>query len=160
MHNCNNVFHRSKVRCWVCFVIFWAIYSVVQNYFSSSIQGSSLTPNPRPVETTPPSSRLNPSTTVTSTSIIFKASDIDNFSFTKLYLWDANKCLGKEMDDKFHPLILPDEFLNEYLSLDDPKLVCSESNWLEIHPGIKEVGIYLLFISFTLCSCQPAHTEI
>ena len=64
------------------------------------------------------------------------------------------------MDDKFHPLMLPDEFLNEYLLLDDPELVCPESNWSEIYPGIKEIGIYPLFVSFTLCSCQLAHTEI
>ena len=164
-HNCNpqqtlNVFHRSKVRRRVCSVIFWAISSVVQNYSSSSIQGPSPTPNPRPVETTPPSSCLDPSATVTSTPIVLKASGVDNHSSTKTYQRDANICLTREMENRFRRLMLPGEFLNKYLPLDDPKLVCPESNWPEIHTGLKEVGMYLLFVSITLRSCQPAHTKM
>ena len=112
------------------------------------------------METTPPSSCLDPSATVTSTPIVFKASGVDNFSSTKPYRRDASERLGKEMDDKFLPLVLPNEFLNKYLPLDDTESVCPESNWPEIHTGMKEVGMYPLFVSITLRSCQPAHTEM
>ena len=64
------------------------------------------------------------------------------------------------MENRFHQLMLPGKFLNKYLPLDDPKLVCPELNWPEIHTRMKEVGMYLLFVSITLRSCQQAHTEM
>ena len=150
----------QHVKYQVCFVIFWAISSAVEHYFSSSIYEPSLTSNPHPAETTPSSLHLDLSATVTSTPIAYKASDVDNHSSTKTYQWDANICLAREMENRFHWLMLPGEFLNKYLPLDDPKLVCPELNWPEIHTGIKEVEMYPLFVSITLCSCQPAHTEM
>ena len=112
------------------------------------------------VKTTLPLSHANPLVAVTNTLIIYKASDVDTFNSTKLYWQDANKHLGEGMDNRFYPLILPDKFLNKYLLLDNAELVCLETNWLEIHTRIKEVGMYLLFVSIILYSCQPAHTEI
>ena len=76
------------------------------------------------------------------------------------YRRDANKLLGEETDNRFLPLMLPDKFLNKYLPLDNPKLAWPESNWPEIHIGMKEVGMYPLFVSITLHSYQPAHTEM
>ena len=60
----------------------------------------------------------------------------------------------------FLPLMLPDKFLNKYLSLDNIESACLASNWLEIHTGIKEMEIYLMFVSITLYSFEPAYTEI
>ena len=104
------------------------ISSTVQNNSSSSIQETSLILNLYLVKTTLPSLCLDSSTTVTSTLIIFKVSGINNFSSTKLYQQDANKYLGKKMDNKFLSLMLLDEFLNKYLLLDNTKLACLESN--------------------------------
>ena len=142
------------------FCYFLSDFLCCRTYYSSRTHGPSLTFNPRPAETTPPSSRLDPSATVTSTPIAYKASDVNNHSTTKTYQRDAKICLAREMENRFHPLMLPGEFLNKYLPLDDPKLVCPESNWPEIRTGMKEVGMYPLFVSFTLCSCQLAHTEM
>jgi len=129
-------------------------------YSSSSTHGPSQTSNIQPAETTPPSSRADPSVTVTNTPIVWKASGVNTYSSTKSYRRDANKLLGEETDNRFLPLMLPDEFLNKYLPLDNPKLACPESNWSEIHTGMKEVGMYPLFVSITLRSYQPAHTEM
>ena len=142
------------------FCYFLSDFLCCRTYSSSRTHGPSPTSNIQPVETTPPSSRLDPSATVTSTPIVCKALGVNNFSSTKTYWRDANIYLAREMEYRFHPLILPDKFLNKYLPLDDPELVCPESNWSEIHPGMKEVGMYPLFVSFALCSCQPAHTEM
>ena len=142
------------------FCYFLSDFLCYRTYSSSRTHEPSLTSNIQPVETTPPSSCVDPLATVTSTPIVCKASDVNNFSSTKPYQQDANIYLTREMEYRLHPLVLPDEFLNEYLSLDDPKLVCPKSNWSEIHSGMKEVGMYPLFVSFTLCSCQPAHTEM
>jgi len=142
------------------FCYFLSYFLYCRRLFHSSIHEPSPTSNPHPAETTPPSSRLDPSATVTSTPIAYKALGVDNHSFTKIYRRDANICLTREMENRFRQLMLPGEFLNKYLPLDDPKLACPESNWPEIRTGIKEVGMYLLFVSITLCSCQPAHTEM
>jgi len=112
------------------------------------------------VETTPPSSHVDLSVTVTNTLIIYKALSVNNFSSTKPYWRDTSIYLTREMEYRFYLLMLPDKFLNEYLLLNDPKLVFPESNWLEIHSGIKEVGMYPLFVSFTLSSYQLAHTKM
>ena len=136
------------------------ISSTVQNNSSSSIQETSLILNLYLVKTTLPSLCLDSSTTVTSTLIIFKVSGINNFSSTKLYQQDANKYLGKKMDNKFLSLMLLDEFLNKYLLLDNTKLACLESNWPEIYTRMKKVGMYILFVSITFCSCELAHTEM
>jgi len=136
------------------------ISSTVQNNSSSSIQEASLILNLYLVKTTLPSLCLNSSTTVTSTVIIFKVSGVNNFSSTKLYQQDANKHLGKKMDNKFLSLMLLDEFLNKYLLLDNTKLACLESNWPEIYTRMKKVGMYILFVSITFCSCKLAHTEM
>ena len=45
------------------------------------------------------------------------------------------------MNDKFLPLMLPDEFLNKYLPLDGSEPACPELNWLKIHAGIKEMAL-------------------
>ena len=142
------------------FCYFLSYFLYYRRLFHSSIHEPSPTSNPHPAETTPPSSRLDPSATVTSTPIAYKVSGVDNHSFTKIYWRDANICLTREMENRFRQLMLPGEFLNKYLPLDDPKLAYPESNWPEICTGIKEVGMYLLFVSITLCSCQPAHTEM
>ena len=136
------------------------ISSTVQNNSSSSIQETFLILNLYLVKTTLPSLCLDSSTTVTSTLIIFKVSGINNFSSTKLYQQDANKYLGKKMDNKFLSLMLLDEFLNKYLLLDNTKLACLESNWPEIYTRMKKVGMYILFVSITFCSCELAHTEM
>ena len=142
------------------FCYFLSDFLCYRTYPSSRTHGPSLTSNIQPVETTLPSLCVDPLATVTSTLIVCKASDVNNFSSTKPYRQDINIYLAREMEYRFHPLMLPDKFLNKYLPLNDPKLVCPESNWSEIYPGMKEVGMYLLFVSFTLCSCQLAHTEI
>ena len=142
------------------FCYFLSYFFCCRTLFHDSIHEPSPTSNPRPAETTPPSSRLDPSATVTSTPIAYKASGVDNHSSTKTYRRDANICLAGEMENRFRRLMLPGEFLNKYLPLDDPKLVCPESNWPEIRTGMKEVGMYPLFVSITLRSCQPAHTEM
>ena len=129
-------------------------------YSSSRTHGSSLISNIQPVETTPPLSCVDPLATVTSTLIIYKASDVNNFSSTKPYQQDTNIYLTREMECRFYPLMLPDKFLNEYLPLDNSELVFSESNWSEIHPGMKKIGMYPLFVSFTLYSYQLVHTKM
>ena len=85
---------------------------------------------------------------------------IHTYSSTKSYRQDTNKLLGEETNNRFLPLMLLDKFLNKYLPLDNPKLAWPESNWPEIHIGMKEVGMYPLFVSITLHSYQPAHTEM
>ena len=142
------------------FCDFLSYFICCRTLFHGSIHEPSLTSNPHPAETTPPLSHLDPSATETSTPIAYKASVVDNHSSTKTYRQDANICLAREMGSRFCWLMLPGKFLNKYLLLDDPKLACPESNWPEIHTGIKEVGMYLLFVSITLHSCQPAHTEM
>jgi len=142
------------------FCYFLSDFLCCRTYSSSRTHGPPPTSNIQPVETTLPSSRLDPSATVTSTPIAYKASGVDNHSSTNTYRRDANICLAREMENRFRRLMLPGEFLNEYLPLDDPELVCSESNWPEIRTGMKEVGMYPLFVSITLRSCQPAHTEM
>ena len=142
------------------FCYFLSYFLCYRTLFHDRIHEPSPTSNPRPAETTPPSSRLDPSVTVTSTPIAYKASGVDNHSSTKTYRRDANICLTREMENRFRQLMLPGEFLNKYLPLDDPKSACPESNWPEIRTGMKEVGMYLLFVSITLRSCQPAHTKM
>ena len=149
---------QSQISGMFCY--FLSYFLCCRTLFHGSIHEPSPTSNPRPAETTPPSSRLDPSATVTSTPIAYKASGVNNHSSTKTYQRDANICLTREMENRFCWLILPGKFLNKYLPLDDPKLVCPESNWPEIRTGMKEVEMYPLFVSFTLCSCQPAHTEM
>jgi len=128
--------------------------------FHASIHEPSPTSNPYLAETIPPSSYLDPSAIVTSTLIAYKASGVNNYSSTKTYWRDTNIYLARKIESRFHQLMLPGEFLNKYLPLDNPKSVCSESNWLEIHTGMKKVEMYLLFVSIILHSCQPAHTEM
>ena len=142
------------------FCYFLSYFLCCRILFHGSIHGLSPTSNPCPAETTPPSLHLDPSATVTSTPIAYKASGVNNHSSTKTYQRDANICLTREMENRFRRLMLPGKFLNKYLSLDDPKLTCPKSNWPEIHTGMKEVEMYPLFVSIILCSCQPAHTEM
>ena len=142
------------------FCYFLSDFLYCRPYSSSSTHGSSQTSNIQPAETTLPLSHANPSVTVTNTLIVWKALDVNTYSSTKSYRRDANKLLGEEMDNRFLPLMLPDKFLNKYLPLDNLKLVCPESNWPEIHIGMKKVEIYLLFVSITLHSYHPVHTEM
>ena len=149
---------QSQISGMFCY--FLSYFLCCRTLFHSSIHEPSPTSNPRPAETTPLSLHLNPSAIVTSTPIAYKTSGVDNHSSTKIYWRDANICLAREMENRFCQLMLPGKFLNKYLPLDDPKLVCPESNWPEIRTGMKEVGMYSLFVSITPRSCQPAHTEM
>ena len=149
---------QSQISGMFCY--FLSYFLCCRTLFHGSIHEPSPTSNPRPAETTPPSSRLDPSATVTSTPIAYKASGVDNHSSTKTHRRDANIYLAGEMGNRFRRLMLPGEFLKKYLPLDDPKSACPESNWPEIRTGMKEVGMYPLFVSITLRSCQPAHTEM
>ena len=142
------------------FCYFLSYFLCCRKLFHSSIHEPSLTSNPHPAETTLSSSCVDLSATVTSTLIVCKASGIDNHSSTKTYRQDANICLAREMENRFRRLMLPGKFLNKYLLLDNPKLACLESNWPEIRTGMKEIEMYSLFVSITLCSCQPVHTKM
>ena len=104
--------------------------------------------DPKSAEVTPPPSRADPSASnVTNTPITYKASGASNYSSKKQHRVDANKLLANEIMDKFLGPMPPDLFLKWYLPLDKPNLECPDSEWPEICKGMKEAGMYPLFVS-------------
>ena len=90
----------------------------------------------------------NPSVlNVTNTSIIYKALGASNYSSKKQHYVDVNKLLANEIMDKFLGPMPSDLFLKWYFSLDKPNMKCSKSKWPKICKEMKEVEIYLLFVS-------------
>ena len=117
--------------------------------------------DPKSAEVTPPPSRADPSASnITNTPITYKASGASNYSSKKQHRVDANELLANEIMDKFLGPMPPDLFLKWYLPLDKPNAECPESEWPEICKGMKEAGMYPLFVSSIPRSCQPAHDEI
>ena len=117
--------------------------------------------NPKSAEVTLLPLYTNPSSSnITNTPITYKALDASNYNSKKQHHVNTNKLLANEIMDKFLGPMLPDLFLKWYLPLDKPNMECSESEWPEICKGMKEVGMYLLFVSSIPYSYQLAHDEM